>query len=304
MRKRIPLLPTFLICTVLLSGCACQHEWEDASCLSPKTCGKCAVTEGEALGHSWKEADCITPKTCTRCGLTEGTALGHIWEEPTCTTAKRCSNCNATEGQPLGHSWEGEATLFTAPICSVCNAEGEKLPGYFDQQELVANLQPGQIADYITNTFVRPDLDTTVLLMVSQMQISEFDGIQHRYKKGYEWRRVDISILCDDNNSGLYGTNISFARADYYQDQELKQAKKQEHFTVTYNDKDYKCLALYENAGFYYDGTSNVFHATCYFQVPVGYDGVVLAFHHGSIAIDGMHLHEVEDENMILLRLA
>ena len=304
MKKSISVLLSFLFCIMLLAGCSCRHEWIEASCTAPRTCSKCAVTEGEALGHSWKEADCVTPKTCTRCSLTEGNPLGHNWQDATCTAARHCSICAATEGQPLGHTWEGEATLFTPPLCAVCGMEGETLPGYFAQHDLEANLQPGMAADYVTNTFVRPDLDTTGLLMVSQMQISESDGIQHRYKKGYEWRRVDISIFCEDNNSGLYGTNISFARADYYQDQELKQAGKQERFTVTYHDQEYKCLALYENAGFHFDGISNVFTVTCYVQVPVGYDGVVLAFHHGSIAIDGMHLHEVEDENMILLRLA
>lgn len=49
---------------------------------------------------------------------------------------------------------------------------------------------------------------------------------------------------------------------------------------------------------------SNVFQMTCYAQVPAGYDGVVLAFCHGSIDIDGMHLHEVEDKKLLLCRLA
>lgn len=304
MKKSTSLLLSLLLCTALMAGCSCQHQWEEARCLLPRTCSKCGLTEGEAPGHSWKEADCVTPKTCTSCGLTEGTAPGHSWEEATCTTAMHCSVCNTTEGQRLGHTWDGEATMFTAPLCSVCGSPGEKLPGYFAENTLLPNMEPGLAADYITNTFVRPDLNTTGLLVVSDLQVLESDGIQHRAKKGYEWRRVDISILCSDNHSALYGTNIAFARADYYQDQELQQAGKQERFTVTYNDKDYKCLALYENAGFYSDGINNIYKVTCYFQVPAGYDGVVLAFHHGSIAIEGMHLHEVEDENMILLRLA
>lgn len=304
MKKSISVLLSFLVCALLVPGCSCQHQWEEAGCLAPQTCSKCGLTEGAPLGHSWNEADCVTPKTCTNCALTEGSPLGHNWEDASCTTARHCSICSLSEGQPLGHIWEGEATLFTAPLCAVCGAAGEKLPGYFAQNALIPNMSPGMAADYITNTFVRPDLDTTGLLMVSELQILESDGIQHRVKKGYEWRKVDISILCSDKNSGLYGTNITFARADYYQDQVLKPAKKQERFTVTYNDKEYKCLALYENAGFYFDGASNVFTVTCYFQVPVGYDGVVLAFHHGSAAIDGMHLHEVEDANRILLRLA
>ena len=303
MKKNILILLTFLLCTALLAGCSCQHEWTQATCSDPKTCTKCGVTEGTALPHSWVDADCEAPKTCSRCSLTEGTALGHSWTEATCTAPKTCVSCGLTEGQALEHTWVGEATLYTAPSCSVCGAEGEPLPGYFVQNGLAPNAMLQQEANYITNTYVRPDLDTTGTFFASQLWIFDSDDT-HRAKKGYEWRCVDVSILFNDTFSSLYGTNISCARADYYQDLELKTAKKQERFTVTYNGKDYNCMAFYENAGFYYTEECNVYQMTCYVQVPVGYDGVVLAFSHGSIELNGMHLHEVEDENMLLLRLA
>lgn len=42
----------------------CAHEWADATCTEAKKCGKCGVTEGEALGHK------INAEThlCTVCG--------------------------------------------------------------------------------------------------------------------------------------------------------------------------------------------------------------------------------------------
>ncbi len=303
MKKIIPILLTLLLCAAVLTGCSCQHEWVEATCDAPKMCSKCNAVEGDALGHSWVDADCETPKRCSRCALTEGNALGHSWADASCTAPKTCMRCAATVGQPLDHIWTGEATLFEAPSCSVCGAEGEPLPGYFAQNGLVPNVVPRQDTDYITNTFVRPDLDTTGTFFASDLWIFEADDT-HRAKKGYEWRAVDISITFRDNASGLYGTNVCCARADYYQDQALKQAQKQDRFSVTYNGKEYHCLATYENAGFYLTDDSNVFQMTCYVQVPVGYDGVVLAFHHGSIDINGMHLHEVEDETMLLLRMA
>lgn len=303
MKKNLLILLSCLLCTALLAGCACEHEWTQATCTEARTCSKCGVTEGQALEHSWKDADCLTPKTCQNCGLTEGTALGHDWQEATCSAPKTCTSCGATEGQPLEHTWEGEATLHTAPVCTVCGAEGDPLPGYFAQNGLIPNVQSRTNTDYITSTYVRPDLDTTGSFWCSDVMIFESDDT-HRAKKDYEWRCVDVVITFSDNHSGLYGTNVSCARADYYQDQELKQAKKQERFTVTYNSKEYRCMAFYENVGFYYTETSNVFQMTCYVQVPVGYDGVVLAFPHGSIDIDGMHLHEVEDADMLLLRMA
>lgn len=303
MKKTILILLSGLLCAALLAGCSCQHEWSEATCTAPKTCTKCGAAEGEALSHSWVDADCETPKTCSRCGLTEGTALGHSLTEATCTAPETCSRCNATVGQPLEHTWVGEATLYAGPVCTVCGTEGDPLPGYFAQNGLVPNIFPGQETDYITNTYVRPDLNTTGRFFASELWIVESDDT-HRAKKGYEWRCVDISIIFSDNFSGLYGSNVCCARADYYQDQELHPMKKQERFAVTYNGKEYRCLATFENAGFYYTDSSNVFQMTCYAQVPIGYDGVVLAFHHGSIDIDGMHLQEVGDENMLLLRMA
>lgn len=303
MRKYIPILLTFLLCTALLTGCACRHEWSDATCTAAKRCTRCAATEGEALGHSWTEADCITPKTCSRCGLTEGAALGHSWRSATCTNAKTCSVCSASEGSPLEHTWTGEATLYSAPVCSVCGTAGDPLPGYMAQNGLAINIRTELATDYITNTYVRPDLDTIGIFRASQVQIFESDAT-HRAKRGYEWRRVDITITFRDNHAGLYGANVTWALADYYQDQELKPAEKRNRFAVTCNGKEYRCIATYENVGFHYFDSSNVFQMTCYAQVPVGYDGVVLAFCHGSIDMTGMHLHEVADQNTLLCRLA
>ena len=302
MKKYLLILPVFLLCAAILTGCSCQHEWMEATCETAKTCSKCDAVEGEALGHSWQEADCETPKTCSRCAVTEGAPLGHIWEAATCTHPKHCSICAATEGQPLEHTWEGEATLFTAPLCAVCGTEGDPLPGYFARNNLVPNLWPGMAADYITSTYVRPDLDTTGLLMTSELRILESDSA-HRAQRGFEWRCVDISILFSDYHSDLYGSNVTYARADYYQDQKLSAAKTQEYFRIAYQGKEYRCRILYENVDFYSTEDGNVFQMTCCVQVPVGYDGVVLAFHPSGTDISDKHLHEVEPENILLLQL-
>lgn len=53
----------------------CDHEWQDATCTSPKYCTICEETEGEALGHEWQDATYYAPKTCSICGETEGEPL-------------------------------------------------------------------------------------------------------------------------------------------------------------------------------------------------------------------------------------
>ncbi len=115
------------ISLLVLAGCSCKHEWQEADCLNPKTCTLCDKTEGEALGHNWEKATCTAPKTCEDCGETEGEPLPHSWLDATCTAPKTCSACKTTEGEALGHSWE-EATYEAPKTCSVCViSEGDPL---------------------------------------------------------------------------------------------------------------------------------------------------------------------------------
>lgn len=302
MKNRVSLLLSCLLC-ILLTGCSCQHQWTDATCTAPRSCSLCGITEGDTLEHSWLEADCVTAKTCSICGLADGSALGHSWTEATCTVAKTCTACGLTEGQPLEHRWVGEATLYEAPVCSVCGTDGEPLPGYLAQNGLVPNVQPNTAAEYITCSFVRDDFDIVGTLLASEVSVFESDST-HRYRIGYEWRRVDIDILFDDSRSSVYGTKVACARADYYQEQKLTQAAKTEYFALTYNGKEYNCMATYENMGSYLEDGYDCFRMTCYVQVPVGYDGIVLAFYRGSIDVNGKYLPELEDENMLLFRMA
>lgn len=126
MKKRF-LLSIVLVLLILLSGCKCQHQWQEASCDAPKTCTLCQEVQGEPAGHSWAEATCETPKTCTGCGITEGEPTGHTWLDATCTTGKKCSVCGDYRGEPLDHDWE-DATTEAPKICKRCNQRsGSKL---------------------------------------------------------------------------------------------------------------------------------------------------------------------------------
>jgi len=92
-----------LVCLVMLSGCACQHEWASASCTQGEVCALCGEVQGEALGHDWQDASCTVPQTCSRCSEVQGDTLPHSWQDATCTTPKTCSICSRTEGEALNH---------------------------------------------------------------------------------------------------------------------------------------------------------------------------------------------------------
>ena len=113
MLKTIIVLMALVLAISVLSGCEfipqqveCEHNFTEASCLTPKTCSICGKVEGEALGHS-EEALAGKDATCTEAGLTDGKkcsvcgeilvaraeipATGHTeealpGEEPTCTS--------------------------------------------------------------------------------------------------------------------------------------------------------------------------------------------------------------------------
>ena len=128
MTKRIAMLVLCLcVCLAVFTGC-CQHEtWNEADCVTPKTCAECEETEGEPLGHTWVDADCVNPKTCSACGETEGDVLDHTWADADCVNPKTCTVCGETEGEALGHTWT-DATCDTAKTCTVCGeTEGEAL---------------------------------------------------------------------------------------------------------------------------------------------------------------------------------
>lgn len=120
----VAVLMVMLFFGCLLTACGCEHEWSDATCLAPKTCRLCNITEGKALGHDYDEATCSTPKMCKLCGDIAGDPLGHDYGEADCSNPQMCLRCDATQGEPLGHT-------FNAGYCDRCF---EKDPDFFDAE--------------------------------------------------------------------------------------------------------------------------------------------------------------------------
>ena len=129
MKKRISLI--FLVCMILvslvaLSSCgnskSCDHEYEDATCTTPKTCSECGKPKGEPLGHSFKPATCTEPETCTVCSETRGAALGNSFKAATCTEPATCTTCYMTQGTALGHKG-GVAYCNEKAVCDTCHEE-------------------------------------------------------------------------------------------------------------------------------------------------------------------------------------
>ena len=85
---------------VCLGNESCTHDWQEATCESPRYCPLCGSTEGETLGHDYNAA--VTVPTCVEAGYTTYT----------------CSRCgDSYEADPVPatgqHTYEGGK-------CSVC----------------------------------------------------------------------------------------------------------------------------------------------------------------------------------------
>ena len=84
MKKIIALVLVAFLC-FSFAACGCKHEWTEATCLNPKICNLCGITEGESIEHSYMDANCDNPKRCSLCDDTEGEALGHNYVDGYCT---------------------------------------------------------------------------------------------------------------------------------------------------------------------------------------------------------------------------
>lgn len=101
-----------------------DHEWQDATCTTAKTCIVCGNTDGDPLGHQWTDATCTAPKTCSVCGETQGNPGNHNWIKAACEAPKTCSLCGAQEGDPLGHHYY--STTWHTSLRPTCQTEGER----------------------------------------------------------------------------------------------------------------------------------------------------------------------------------
>lgn len=75
MKQKIAIVLLLCILTASLTGCECNHNWQEADCVTPKTCTKCGETEGAPLGHKWECATFSAPKKCKVCAEEEGLPL-------------------------------------------------------------------------------------------------------------------------------------------------------------------------------------------------------------------------------------
>ncbi|MBQ2945552.1 MAG: hypothetical protein IJD95_03175 [Clostridia bacterium] len=247
-----------LLFTVSFSGCApkCEHEWLDATCIAPKTCSLCEKTEGDALGHDWQEATCTSVKTCNRCAETEGELAPH----------------------------DMAAANYQSPsVCTVCgHTEGEKLsPFYADKNVSLISAEMGKEYNYKTGGNTNGSKNTVGKLWWEDHEVfTSKEG--YAEKDGYEWHTVTVKIRFNDDNAQTYGFVIAPAIDNYYSgDTSGLSDDTPETFTVNYNGVDHECIMKAPNGTLSaWKNGSCTYTGSYAWQVPVGFDGIVIFFIH------------------------
>lgn len=278
-----------------LTACGHTHEWQEATCTSPKTCTTCNETEGEAQGHTWTEATCSAPKTCSVCGETEGDPLEHTLTEANYQQAATCEICGETVGEPLQADFEKYGLteklleLDKEYDCViVCNDDSSRTT---NAKIMFSNYQ----------TFTSGIPETLKNIEINKKELPE--------ESGYEYKSVNVTIKCSDENAKRYGARLSLCEEDYYDivghdGSTAYDEDGWQHFSVNWNGTDYtKCMeGAFGELNRNNDGTYS-FNVAYIVRVPVGYDGHVMGFRNGQVEWeDGKYIFDLDNTDTVFFR--
>lgn len=184
----------------------------------------CFMLTGCHMKHEWQEATCTTPKTCMVGNETEGEALGHTWVEATCSEPKHCGVCEETEGNALEHSFT-EANYQEPSICLVCSEIGaEPLTAGFDKLGIAIDTVLNETYPIVAQCYSDTSKTTVGKVTFSDLGIQYFCNVEgcvisdcdHEKVKDKEGREVSFTIVFDDEIVSLYGVQWDYLFTDYY----------------------------------------------------------------------------------------
>lgn len=148
MRKKTAIVVLLCILATSLAGCKCNHHWQEADCITPKTCTKCGETEGEPLGHKWECATYSTPKKCKVCEVEEGSPLTRARAEKAITSIERMPYHQLEEIEQLIQENFGVMTLAAKRQCVAYYVLCQEGPAFLESQIKEVLTDPGSYTVY------------------------------------------------------------------------------------------------------------------------------------------------------------
>lgn len=281
MKKRMTALLLAIAALLTLTACGQkspvhEHVWQEADCLTPKTCADCGETEGEALGHSLTEATHWAPSVCSACGEELGEALIPDFEK------YGYKVIDASE-VPTEHS-------LTVDASGNIVSKGLQYTG-------------GEVMGGYSFSICRGDV------VLKEREVFEGDE-EHPAADGYEWRCYEFELMypqwaTPDGTIGSGGCQPSITDDDYYDIAARDDSARGLHYTVTWKGEEYAdCMNIVTFSEKWESGTAPlegygsvpVWKLSCYVwvRVPVGYDGAMFAFKHVRNKLSpGMHIYDL-----------
>lgn len=196
-----------VLAAMLLTGCGCQHEWQKATCLAPRTCIHCGETEGKTRSHEWGNTACHAPEGCIVCGTLEGIELTHEWQE----NCKICVHCGY-DGRPaedrfpdqLAAGLEDRWTMEAALQEQEANPDEETtatMRSREDWESLFA-AEYSRLAPFKEEKFQDEAMEAAALRYIESIEAS-MDALEHfgtdqwedEYLNGAYWEQANALFL-------------------------------------------------------------------------------------------------------------
>ena len=208
---------------------------------------------------------------------------------------------------PHEHTWT-DATHWQPATCAECGeTDGDMLPAALADKTF---MREGKSYDYYTVAYRDPSLEVIGDVTITSYNRTEGNPT-YLPMEGYEWLIVRSRMLFTAEKADLTkgimtrGAELFYYTGedvDYYTDAETDPDSDEDFFTIDYNGEVVICRFLETEItqAWSYDGNSFQDYFEQAFQVPVGYDGIVLAFHSGAHESD----HEDFDSHDLSALLA
>ena len=217
------------------------------------------------------------------------TPCAHVWVDADCENPETCSVCGETQGAPLGHDFT-EANYQEASVCLVCGADGDGIltPGA-EQYSLNLITEIGVAQPYSTMTGENALPVSGEVTLDSVERHDEYAG--YEAKEGNEFIVANATIKVWGQEARDHGFYYLDTVMDYYTYDPSLGVK------FKLDSTGYPSVLIIGNINYYGEETEFEFlsggslnwsgprsnrvatlELIYKIEVPIGYDGVILAF--------------------------
>lgn len=286
--KRLILATVLAIALVFgLTACGCEHVWEEATCVAPKTCRECGKIEGEVVAdaHMWEEATCTVAKTCTLCEATEGDALPHNLVEANYQTGEYCLDCGEVFGDPVVAEFERTGRSYQT--VNLSDAHGKNYSHTTSKNRDTRETTGEVLVSWAVPMDLSAGADATAIdCYVPEGVLPKtiaYDNLQELMENvdGYQWRGIDADVKFSGQFYLLWGYEDYYSLAQFDKDAIMETFKEgniegmviASFFAVEMNGEVYdQCMMV--SIVLSTRGESEI---ATFYRVPEGYDGCVFS---------------------------